>query len=83
MDRVKMSKHPYPRHIATTPQPIRRSGHVPCGDPAQRRPRQCDYAGRRVCRDGFDVYALSVDYGQRHRRELECAARAGSVAGRD
>jgi 7-cyano-7-deazaguanine synthase len=24
--------------------------------------------------DGCDVYALSVDYGQRHRRELECAA---------
>jgi 7-cyano-7-deazaguanine synthase len=23
---------------------------------------------------GFEVYALSVDYGQRHRRELECAA---------
>jgi 7-cyano-7-deazaguanine synthase len=22
---------------------------------------------------GFEVYALSVDYGQRHRRELECA----------
>jgi 7-cyano-7-deazaguanine synthase len=29
--------------------------------------------------DGFEVYALSVDYGQRHRVELECAAR---VAGR-
>ena len=24
--------------------------------------------------DGFAVHALSVDYGQRHRRELECAA---------
>jgi 7-cyano-7-deazaguanine synthase len=23
--------------------------------------------------EGFEVYALSVDYGQRHRRELECA----------
>lgn len=23
--------------------------------------------------EGFDCYALSVDYGQRHRRELECA----------
>ena len=25
-------------------------------------------------RDGFAAYCLSVDYGQRHRRELECAA---------
>ena len=25
-------------------------------------------------RDGFTVSALSVDYGQRHRRELDCAA---------
>ena len=24
-------------------------------------------------RDGFAAYCLSVDYGQRHRRELECA----------
>src|SRR5437763_1168296 len=24
--------------------------------------------------EGFEVYALSVDYGQRHRRELDCAA---------
>jgi 7-cyano-7-deazaguanine synthase len=24
--------------------------------------------------EGFDVAALSVDYGQRHRKELECAA---------
>jgi 7-cyano-7-deazaguanine synthase len=26
-------------------------------------------------RDGFAVFALSVDYGQRHRRELDCARR--------
>jgi 7-cyano-7-deazaguanine synthase len=26
-------------------------------------------------RDGFEVHALSVDYGQRHRHELECARR--------
>jgi 7-cyano-7-deazaguanine synthase len=26
-------------------------------------------------RDGFDCYALSFDYGQRHRVELDCAAR--------
>jgi len=26
-------------------------------------------------RDGFDVYALSFDYGQRHRHELLCARR--------
>jgi len=31
--------------------------------------------------EGFAVHALSVDYGQRHRRELECARRvAGSLA---
>ncbi len=33
--------------------------------------------------DGFEPYALSIDYGQRHRIELECAAtlakRAGAV----
>jgi 7-cyano-7-deazaguanine synthase len=30
--------------------------------------------------DGFETHALSVDYGQRHRRELECAAKiAGSL----
>lgn len=30
--------------------------------------------------DGFEVYALTVDYGQRHRRELDCARRvAGSL----
>jgi 7-cyano-7-deazaguanine synthase len=32
-------------------------------------------------RDGFDVYALSVDYGQRHRRELECAAAQARLQG--
>jgi 7-cyano-7-deazaguanine synthase len=32
-------------------------------------------------RDGFDCYALSFDYGQRHRVELDCAARvAASLA---
>jgi 7-cyano-7-deazaguanine synthase len=30
--------------------------------------------------EGFELYALSVDYGQRHRRELECARQvAGSL----
>ena len=28
----------------------------------------------RALEDGFEVHALSVDYGQRHRRELEAAA---------
>src|SRR5437868_2801333 len=28
---------------------------------------------------GFEVYALSVDYGQRHRRELECARRVAEA----
>ena len=27
--------------------------------------------------EGFDVFALSVDYGQRHRIELDAAARVG------
>src|SRR5262245_55500635 len=30
---------------------------------------------------GFEVYALSVDYGQRHRRELECARRVAAALG--
>ncbi len=35
-------------------------------------------------RDGFDGYALSFDYGQRHRVELEAAARvAGHFAARE
>jgi 7-cyano-7-deazaguanine synthase len=31
--------------------------------------------------EGFDTYALSVDYGQRHRRELECARRVAQALG--
>jgi 7-cyano-7-deazaguanine synthase len=31
--------------------------------------------------DGFDVHALSVDYGQRHRRELEAARAVARAAG--
>ena len=27
----------------------------------------------RAIRDGFDIFALSFDYGQKHRRELDCA----------
>jgi 7-cyano-7-deazaguanine synthase len=30
---------------------------------------------------GFEVYALSVDYGQRHRLELECARRVAMALG--
>ncbi|MCI0428916.1 MAG: 7-cyano-7-deazaguanine synthase QueC [Rhodospirillales bacterium] len=30
---------------------------------------------------GFETYALSVDYGQRHRRELECARRVAQALG--
>jgi 7-cyano-7-deazaguanine synthase len=30
---------------------------------------------------GFDAYALSVDYGQRHRRELDCARRVAAALG--
>jgi 7-cyano-7-deazaguanine synthase len=30
---------------------------------------------------GFECYALSVDYGQRHRRELECAWRIAQALG--
>jgi len=32
-------------------------------------------------RDGFDCYALSFDYGQRHRHELEAAQRVAQAAG--
>ena len=32
-------------------------------------------------RDGFDCYALSFDYGQRHRIELECAAGVAASLG--
>lgn len=31
--------------------------------------------------DGFDLHALSVDYGQRHRRELDAARAIGQAAG--
>jgi 7-cyano-7-deazaguanine synthase len=31
--------------------------------------------------EGFDVFALSVDYGQRHRRELKCARRIARSLG--
>jgi 7-cyano-7-deazaguanine synthase len=30
---------------------------------------------------GFEVYALSVDYGQRHRRELDCARQVARALG--
>jgi 7-cyano-7-deazaguanine synthase len=32
-------------------------------------------------RQGFECYALSFDYGQRHRRELEAAARVAGALG--
>ncbi|MBQ4106829.1 MAG: 7-cyano-7-deazaguanine synthase QueC [Lentisphaeria bacterium] len=32
-------------------------------------------------RDGFACYALSFDYGQRHRCELDCAAAVAAAAG--
>ncbi len=31
--------------------------------------------------EGFETHALSVDYGQRHRRELECARRLAQALG--
>ncbi len=31
--------------------------------------------------DGFEAYALSVDYGQRHRQELECARHQAAAQG--
>src|SRR5579871_4705912 len=32
-------------------------------------------------RDGYECYALSFDYGQRHRIELEAAARVAQALG--
>ena len=32
-------------------------------------------------REGFSAHALSVDYGQRHRQELECARRLAAALG--
>jgi 7-cyano-7-deazaguanine synthase len=32
-------------------------------------------------REGFAAYALSVDYGQRHRRELDCARKVAAALG--
>jgi 7-cyano-7-deazaguanine synthase len=32
-------------------------------------------------REEFETYALSIDYGQRHRCELECARRVATVLG--
>jgi 7-cyano-7-deazaguanine synthase len=35
-----------------------------------------------IARDeGFELYALSIDYGQRHRNELEAAARVAAAMG--
>src|SRR5687767_7535491 len=31
--------------------------------------------------EGREIYALTFDYGQRHRLELDCAARIGEAAG--
>ena len=31
--------------------------------------------------EGFALYALSVDYGQRHRFELDCARRVAEALG--
>ena len=35
----------------------------------------------RAIRDGFEAHALTLDYGQRHRREVECARRVASALG--
>ena len=32
-------------------------------------------------REGYECYALSFDYGQRHRVELEAAARVAAASG--
>ena len=34
-----------------------------------------------AARDGCELYALSIDYGQRHARELEAAARVAAALG--
>jgi 7-cyano-7-deazaguanine synthase len=38
-------------------------------------------AAAMACRDGFDLYALTVQYGQRHRRELESARAVAHALG--
>lgn len=34
-----------------------------------------------ACKEGYEVYALTVDYGQRHRVEIESAARVAEAYG--
>ena len=40
------------------------------------------YTAAAICREqGFAVYGLTVDYGQRHRCEIDCARRIGEKLG--
>ena len=49
--------------------------------PSFRRSRFGNGGGHRSKREGFELYAISVDYGQRHRFELEAARRVGEAMG--
>ncbi len=58
----------------TEPNTPRRSCWFPAGWTRRRR-----WPSRR--HDGYDCHALAVDYGQRHRSELEAARRVSDAAG--
>ena len=51
---------------------------MPSGRAAERRPRFVHGGRARAESEGFELYALTVRYGQRHARELEAARARGA-----